>query len=114
MPDDAATVLDILAACRRIRRFLQDVERRAFHAREEKHWAVASQLLVIGEAVTRLSAEFQDRHNNIPWRRMAGMRNRLIHEYDKINWELVWRTATREIPLLQAELEPEAGRASNV
>jgi uncharacterized protein with HEPN domain len=85
MPDDAATILDILAACRRINRFVDGVERKNFHADEEKHWAVASQLLVIGEAVTRLSEAFCDSQPTIPWKRMSGMRNRLIHGYDKIN-----------------------------
>jgi len=106
MPDDAATIVDILASCRRIERFVSGVDRKLFHASEEKHWAVASQLLVIGEAVTRLSSGFRQSHPGIPWQRMAGMRNRLVHGYDKINWELVWRTATTEVPLLQAELGP--------
>jgi len=106
MHDDAVTILDILSACRRINRFVEGVERKVFHADEEKHWAVASQLLVIGEAVTRLSLTFRQAHPAIPWKRMSGMRNRLIHGYDKINWELVWLTATTEIPLLQFELMP--------
>ena len=111
MPDDAATIADILIACGRIRRFLAGVERRTFHAAEEKHWAIASQLLVIGEAVTRLSTEYRAKHPAIPWQRMAGMRNKLIHEYDRINWELVWRTAMNEIPVLEAELKRSEGIA---
>ncbi len=93
MPDDAATIIDILAACRRIGRFVSGVDRKMFQADEEKHWAVASQLLVIGEAVTRLSSSFRQSHAAIPWQRMAAMRNRLIHGYDRINWELVWRAS---------------------
>lgn len=58
--------------------------------------------LIIGEAVNRLSPVFQAKHPTIPWKRMSGMRNKLIHEYDRINWELVWRTATIEIPILQS------------
>ena len=109
MSDDGAIVLDILAACRRIGRFLDGVDEGAFQSDDEKHWAVASQLSIIGEAVSRLSSGFRERHPKIAWRRMAGMRNRLIHEYDKINWELVWRTAKTEVPSLQAELEPSLG-----
>jgi hypothetical protein len=50
MPDDAATVLDIVLACRRIIRFIADADKPTFLADEEKHWAVVSQLNLIGEA----------------------------------------------------------------
>jgi len=106
MPDDAATIIDIVKGCRRVHQFVDSVDQAAFKANVEKRWAVVSQLLIIGEAARRLSQAFRDQHADIPWRRLAAMRNRLIHEYDKINWELVWRTATTEVPRLQAELEP--------
>jgi uncharacterized protein with HEPN domain len=50
---------------------------------------VVAQLLIIGEAVTRLSNEFRSSHPEIAWAKIAGMRNRLIHGYDKIRWDLV-------------------------
>lgn len=106
MADDLATVLDLVLAARRIARFLAGVDEAAFLAAEEKHWAVVSQLSVIGESVRRLSTAFRDSRPNIPWRQIAGMRDRLIHGYDKINWSLVWVTATQEVPKLLAELEP--------
>jgi uncharacterized protein with HEPN domain len=106
MSDDAATVVDIVLACRRIGRFVANVDHATFYADEEKHWAVASQLLLIGEAVRRLSEGFRDSHPSIPWRQIAGMRDRLIHQYDKINWSLVWTTATVEIAVLLSVLGP--------
>lgn len=108
MPADAATVVDIVLASRRIARFLADVEETGFAANEEKRWAVVSQLLVIGEGVRRLSSRFRAQHAQVPWQQIAGMRNRLIHEYDKINWSLVWRTATQDVPPLLEVLEPYA------
>ena len=93
MPDDAATILDIVLASRRIARFIYAVDAESFLADDEKQWAVVSQLMLIGEAVRRLSPEICDQHSNIPWRQMAGMRNRLVHHYDKIDWPLVWTTA---------------------
>jgi len=83
MPDDAATIVDIVLACRRVQRFVAEVDEAAFVGNEEKHWAVASQLVLIGEAVRRLSEAFRAAHPNIPWPLIAGMRNRLTHEYDK-------------------------------
>jgi uncharacterized protein with HEPN domain len=102
---DAATILDLVLACRRVRRFVERVKERAFQADEEKRWAVVSQLLVIGEAVKRLSDAFQEEHAQVAWPQIAALRNRLIHGYDKINWHLVWKTATQDVPTLLAELE---------
>jgi uncharacterized protein with HEPN domain len=106
MTDDHATVLDMVLACRRIAGFLGGVDEPTFLANEEKHWAVVSQLSILGESVRRLSAPFRDARPQVPWRQIAGMRDRLIHGYDKINWSLVWLTATQEVPKLLAELEP--------
>jgi uncharacterized protein with HEPN domain len=103
---DEATLLDIAQAARRITTFVRDVDEASFAADAEKHWAVVAQLLVIGEAVTRLSAEFRSSHPEIEWAKIAGMRNRLIHGYDKIRWDLVWRTATGAVPQLLEHIEP--------
>jgi uncharacterized protein with HEPN domain len=105
MADDAATVLDIVLACRRIAQFLSGIDEPHFLAAEEKHWAVVSQLSIIGEAVRRLSDEFRDTRLSIPRREIAGMRDRLMHAYDKINWLIVWRTAAGDIPVLLRNLE---------
>ena len=106
MEGDLASVLDILIAARRIERFMAGSDEPAFLTDEEKHWAVVSQLLIIGEAVRRLSDGFRSTRTNIPWKQIAGMRDRLIHAYDKINWSLVWITATQDVPRLLAELAP--------
>ena len=106
MADDAATTVDIVLACRRIGRFMAGADEAAFHIDEQKHWAVVSQLLLIGEGVRRLSDAFRDDRPQIPWRQIAGMRDRLIHQYDKINWSLVWRTAAGDVPRLLAQLKP--------
>jgi uncharacterized protein with HEPN domain len=106
MEGDLATVLDIVLSARRIQRFIAGIDEAAFIINEEKRWAVVSQLSIIGEAVRRLSDGFRSARADIPWRQIAGMRDRLIHGYDKINWSLVWATATRDVPRLLTELEP--------
>ena len=106
MPDEAATVLDIVLACQRVARFVADSDQRSFLADEREQWAVVSQLMLIGEAARRLSAEFRDQHPSIPWPKIIAMRNRLVHQYDKIDWPLVWTTAGRDIPKLLEVLEP--------
>jgi uncharacterized protein with HEPN domain len=68
--------------------------------------AILNQLLVIGEAVKRLSEDFRARHPEIPWARIAGMRDKLIHQYDAVDLDEVWKTVTADISPLIAFLEP--------
>jgi len=70
-------------------------------------------LLVLGEAVKRLSEETRARHPDIPWRRVAGMRDRLIHEYDDVDLDEVWVTINSDIPRLTAMLEPLVPREAD-
>jgi uncharacterized protein with HEPN domain len=106
MLDDASTVLDIVLACRRIVRFVADMDEVSFLVDERTQWAVASQLTLIGEAAKRLTDEIRDQQASVPWPKIMGMRNRLVHHYDKIDWPLVWTTARRDVPSLLAKLEP--------
>ena len=106
MADDRATILDMVLACRRIGRFIAGVDEAAFVGSEEKRWAVVSQLSIVGESVRRLSPTFREAHPQFAWRQIAGMRDRLIHGYDKIDWSVVWVTATQDVPKLMVELEP--------
>ena len=98
---DTAHLLDILKAIRRIEAFVLGVEYEGFLANAEKHWAVASQLAVIGEAANRLSDSFCEKHPGIPWREIIGMRNRVIHGYDEISWRMVWETIQNDLPSLR-------------
>ena len=60
---------------------------------------------VIGEAASRLSPGFCKAHSDIPWQDMVGMRNRLIHAYFDLDMDLIWQTASRELPDLISRLE---------
>jgi uncharacterized protein with HEPN domain len=68
--------------------------------------AVLHQLLVLGEAVKRLSGDFRDAHPEVPWRLIAGMRDKLIHHYDSVDLDEVWRVAERDIPYLAEQIVP--------
>ncbi|MFC1529060.1 DUF86 domain-containing protein [Candidatus Latescibacterota bacterium] len=67
--------------------------------------AVLYSLLIIGEAASGISDEFREKHKNIDWRRIVGMRNRLVHGYFDINLDIVWDTVNIHIPELIQHLE---------
>jgi uncharacterized protein with HEPN domain len=102
---DTATLLDIARAARLILDFKGTLSKEAFLKDMKTQSAVLHQLLIIGEAVKRLSAEFRARPTTIPWALIAGMRNTLIHEYDDVDLDEVWKTATVDIPALLSALE---------
>ena len=60
---------------------------------------------VVGEAVSWLGGEFETAHPQIPWRQIAGMRNRLIHGYDNVDEAILWRTVTDKLPSLLTQVE---------
>ena len=71
------------------------------------HWqdAVVRQLEIIGEATKRISDELRFNHADIPWRRIAGMRDVLIHDYMGVDLLAVWEVTQHELPDLKAKIE---------
>lgn len=106
MSRDDATVLQIAEAARLVRAFVEGMDRVAFTRDIRTRSAVLYQLLVIGEAAKRLSEPFRREHEQIPWRAVAGMRDRLIHGYEVVDVDLVWQTAQGDVAKLLQELEP--------
>ena len=102
--EDKASLHDALAAAKRIRRFVENVDWTDFEANDEKASAVYGQLVILGEACSRLSPEARALHADVPWRQIVGMRNRIIHGYDEINWEIVWQVATVDVPQFVAKV----------
>jgi uncharacterized protein with HEPN domain len=108
MAHDDATVLDMLKAARLAVAFKKGMRKATFMRDAKTQSAVLHQLLVFGEAAKRLSSEFRTSHPEVPWKQAAGMRDQLIHEYDDVDLDKVWKTLTADIPPLIAALEPLA------
>jgi uncharacterized protein with HEPN domain len=67
--------------------------------------AFVRSLEIIGEATKNVSMELRQKHPHIEWRAMAGMRDRLVHGYFGIDYEIVWDVVTSKIPLLQQNIQ---------
>lgn len=106
MPRDKAILLDIRNTVMRVIDFTRDMDEAAFLDDEKTQSAVLHQLMVLGEAVKRLSGEFRILHQDIPWSLIAGMRDHLIHEYDAVDIEEIWSTAKKDIPDLLRQIDP--------
>lgn len=79
--------------------------REAFLADPRTQDAVVRNFEVIGEAAKRLPVEFTALHPGIPWRRMAGFRDILIHAYDRVDTSEIWNIIERHVPQLITEIE---------
>lgn len=113
MPRDEATLFDIVQATRLIIEFKRGMNRSAFLNDVKTQSAVLHQLMVMGEAVKRLSQNFRRRHTKIPWMLIAGMCDKLIHAYDIIDLDEIWKTVDEDVPNLLSSLKPlltEGGR----
>ncbi len=106
MSRDEAVLLDVLIAARKILRYTDGVSQDEFARNEMLQDAVMRQVQIIGEAASRTSAEMRERHPDVPWHEMVGMRHRLVHDYRQIDLLRVWDAARTSIPQLIAAVEP--------
>jgi uncharacterized protein with HEPN domain len=106
MSRDPAYLLDILNSARLVREFVQGVDRADLDRDTMRQYAVVHSIMIIGEAARRISQEFRDEYPELPWKNMIGMRSRIIHNYDEVDLDIVWRVVESEIPKLISLIEP--------
>jgi uncharacterized protein with HEPN domain len=106
MKRDEVVLLDLARAARLVLKFKEDMDKVAFLDDLKTQSSVLHQMMVMGEAVKRLSDDFRNQHPEIPWTLVAGMRDKLIHGYDIVDLEEVWKTAAEDVPELLGWLEP--------
>lgn len=102
---DEATAADILLAAKAVREFVAGMSQEQFLVDFKTQCAVLQQIIVLGEAAKRLSAEFRARHDQIPWSSIAGLRDRCVHGYDQVDLEIIWQVTQEHAPKLAHYLD---------
>lgn len=95
---------DIQEAMGKIRKYTAGLDRNDFLASGMAADAVVRNLEIIGEAANRLPEEFTARHSEIEWRKIIGLRNRIVHHYFGVDLDIIWVIIQQDLPPLENQL----------
>jgi len=111
--DDLTRIRHILDAARECASFLAGMSIKDLNTNRMLNLSIVRLLEIIGEAARGISPQLKEKYPDIPWRKMAGIRDRLIHGYFDVDMEIVWKTVKEDIPglinLLDKILDKEKG-----
>ena len=105
--DDMGIIRKIISYCNDIEVLMKEYNS-SFDAYKEKiafQYSCNMCIIQIGELVSRFSDDFLDSHKDIPWHAIKAMRNLHAHDYEKVDFDIVWESLTKEIPDLKEKLE---------
>ncbi|MCW5935412.1 MAG: DUF86 domain-containing protein [Fimbriimonadia bacterium] len=102
---DDLYLVDVIEAASAISRMLKDVSFEEFNSNEVLCSAVLYQLVIVGEACVAMSDTTRDSIEDVPFSKVRGFRNRLVHGYFSIDDQIVWSIATQDVPLLSDAVE---------
>jgi len=100
---------NMLGAARRACKFVEGMPKATFFEDEKTQQAVAMSIVIIGEIATKINEKHTDfvlAHPEIPWDSIRGLRNRIVHAYFAIDWQYVWETIHKDLPLLVDSIRP--------
>lgn len=96
-PQNFRRLHHIADAAEHIAEFIKGVSKREFDSDLEKQSAVIRQFEIIGEAASKLTPEFLEQHQEIDWKKVIGMRHKMIHDYFDVDVDIVWNTACDDV-----------------
>jgi len=102
---DKEFLLDIIEAIKRIELYTKGMSYQDFLQKMETQDAVARNFEIIGEAIKNISPNLKEQYDSIPWREIAGLRDKLIHFYFGVNWDILWRAVKDNLPILKGNIE---------
>ncbi len=105
MERDLQSLLDMLQSAQIVMDYIAGRSRDELATDLQFQDAMIHRLLIIGEASKRVSEPTRKTLTTIPWSAISGMRNRLVHEYDEVDLDVIWDTAVNSLPSLILELE---------
>ncbi|NJL89382.1 MAG: DUF86 domain-containing protein [Coleofasciculaceae cyanobacterium SM2_1_6] len=103
---DLESLIDIAFYGRQALAFVGDFTQDEFERDGKTQAAVMYAIAIMGEATKRLSQDFRLQYPLIPWQEIAGIRDRLVHDYKNIDLDILWQVVSVEIPSLLVSLEP--------
>jgi len=106
MSRNLAALIDIIGAIELVNQYMEGIDRCKFEETVEKQDAILRRLTIIGEATKRLTKDFRSQHSSIPWKRIAGMRDIISHDYDEVDLDEVWTVVNRDLPILLSYIRP--------
>lgn len=95
---------DILDSIVKMEKYTKDIDFKGFRTNDMIMDAVIRNFEIIGEATTNIPNEIQKKYPSIPWKKMKGMRNIVIHEYFGVDYNIAWRTIKKSLPPLKVKI----------
>ncbi len=103
--DSKLLIIDILESIEKIKKYTKDLSYETFVNDSKTLDAVIRNFEIIGEAANRLPSEFKDKYLLIDWFRIIGFRNRIVHDYMGIDYQIVWAIIQNDIDNLSKDIE---------
>ncbi len=101
---DLEFLIDMLEACNRIMEFTSEMTYEDFLRDRKTQDAVLRNIEILGEAVKRISVDLKEKYRDVEWKKVMGMRDRLIHFYFGVNLDIVWDVVRNKVPALRERL----------